>query len=172
MFGRGRTVFDQFYTRPHIISDCLAMMTNHIGSVDVPFIVDASCGDNQFLNTCRLLYPKATLFASDIQSSAGVQKDFRHLRRADIHFKKGGLLGFNPPFGRNGKAAKDYLEHMIHLQQPTFILILLPDSLQLSNISGYELVFVSPLPTDSFYRLYDGKIFDSNVSCYFFKCDY
>ena len=70
------------------------------------------------------------------------------------------MIGFNPPFGANGKLAEKFLLHSMEVWKADVIIFILPFITTRLDFEGYTKISVKQLPKNSFVLATTGKPFD------------
>lgn len=115
-----RTGIDDFYTSRETVD---ALM-NHFPTPGIYF--DMSAGDGY---VAKKLVERGWTIAGQVD----VAPRGDHITKGsflDISPQQVTLVGFNPPFGRQAALAKQFLQHVAQVWNPTYIAIILPRSLR------------------------------------------
>jgi predicted RNA methylase len=106
--GLKRDLFDKFYTRNHIVLQCLKLVKEHITITTDDIIIEPSAGNGAFLIELEKQY-RNKIIAYDIkpENVKIIEKDF--LQIENIKGKNVHIIG-NPPFGRQSSFAKKFIK--------------------------------------------------------------
>ncbi len=107
---------DKYYTPKHIVKHCVDKTFEVIGKENITEIIDSSAGDGAFLEYSDVsydLYPEH----KDI-----IQQDFTTLK---LPYKKGRLIGWNPPFGSRNSLIKKFMKQSSNFGD--YIAMILPN---------------------------------------------
>lgn len=141
---------DQYYTTPSVIQWAYEILKPRLSSVKTKLAVDITAGRNEFLP----LFPKSwDTFACDLDppKETQVQKaDFRDIVAKDLKELRGGVFGFNPPFGPKCQLGIEVALHGIQIQSPEIIILILTCAGSRRKLSGYILVDRIVVPKDAF----------------------
>lgn len=150
--------FDKFYTKPEIVDQCL----EYLDLTKFDCIIEPSAGGGAFSNKIP------GIFAFDLvpENENIQQADWLKLDKTQFEQYKNILVIGNPPFGNNGKLAKEFLvESMKFANTVAFIL---PKSFKKSSVKNrlpldFETISENDLPVNSF--TLNGE--DYSVPCVF-----
>lgn len=123
---------------------------------------DFSAGDGAFGNILKIRFLNIKYHGIDIcpTSKSIKTQDFLSLNLNDSKEIKNweDIVGFNPPFGRGGKIAKNFINHVMSAK-PKYILTILP--VRDYIYSGYEIIKEEFLQENSFYTFDDKSPFST-----------
>lgn len=118
--------------------------------------IDFSCGKNEFvpLLSCKTV-------AYDISPcEGGIIQDWLTVSNVP----ENAIIGLNPPFGYQGRVAKEFIEHGLKFS-PKYLFLILPNMRW--KPPGYEIIYEEDLPDDSYYEPISNKTF-KEISTTFF----
>lgn len=152
---------DQFFTKQDVSKKCIQVTKEYIdlieNSLGPLFLVEPSAGNGDFFYN----FPKETRLAFDIDKPKNiVDASYIETNFLDIKIAKNVVYIGNPPFGKSGKLAFDFIMKCIDLEASIIAFILPPNintkaRLKLIKKHGYDIVHSEQLPTSSFY-FYNG----------------
>lgn len=165
---------DQFFTKEKITRKCINIVNKCIDiikpSLEELSIVEPSAGNGDFYYN----FPKGNNFAFDIEKpkhiidQTYIESDFLKVPwlLPDTIY-----IG-NPPFGKSGKLAFDFIMKCIELKASIIAFILPPNinskaRMDLIKESGYSLIYHKLLPSDSFYFYNNKEVIDSTAESVF-----
>jgi len=149
--GFNRNIRDAFYTKPHIASDCIKLLKQHINLDSFQTIIEPSAGSgafsNLFINDNRI-----TSYDIEPQHTSIIKADFLTV---DLFLEGKTLIIGNPPFGRQSMILKKFIKRCCHQIKADTIAFILPLSFsnqhnQLAFPLTYHLLYEYPIPKDSF----------------------
>jgi len=159
---------DQFFTKEKISKKCIKITQKYIDmikpSIQNSFMVEPSAGNGDFYYN----FPKENLkLAFDIERPKHINKilpDFNYIESDFLsitHLSPNSIYIGNPPFGKSGKLAFDFIQKCIYFKAAIIAFILPPNintkvRMDIIKERGYHLVDHRQLPSDSFY-FYNNK---------------
>lgn len=160
-------IFDQFYTRREVAERCMADVKRELArqgedmEAHRGLWIEPSAGMGAFLS----LMPEGRRIGVDLDPPEGampeiVKADFRHWEAPEGYARPAIIVG-NPPFGRNGSLALQFLRRSAGIAK--YVCFILPRTFQKTSmqdkvVSVLDLVYDRQLEDDAFThvdRLYD-----------------
>lgn len=156
--SRSRSVTkEDYYTKKEIVSSLadeyiIPLIRKH----KLKWFVDFSAGDaylseyiGKYIKCINIdkypaQGPRVPIFKEDFLKLKSVPK---------LPDNESSIVGFNPPFGRNGKMAIQFIEHAIKIVQPEFIACILPHAAAVRNYTTMKPILTKPLNGCSFYSV-------------------
>ena len=140
---------DKFYTCTKVAEACLRQLADHVPLTEDDFFVEPAAGSGAFLN----LLPAGRCIGLDIAPDAPGIWTQNFLHRTPIRTAGRQIVVGNPPFGRNGKGARDVINHAAKFAD--VIAFILPASFRKASVMAQidpclHLVHQCDLPPDSF----------------------
>lgn len=153
-------LYDKYYTKPDVAKLCVS----HIDDLDTyDNIIEPSAGNGAFLG----YLPKYEAYDIFPEHRSIIRQDFLLL---DKNYNGKTLFIGNPPFGRRGNLAKEFIRKCISLNAHT-IAFILPETFKKKTNQGYnifpkdfKLKSIIDLPKNSFFNVND----DYDIPCTFF----
>lgn len=132
--------YDKYYTPDDLVKHCINKIDEIIGFDNITEYIESSAGAGAFLN-----YIKNKNFkAYDIKPEHDLVEEANFLK-LDLPYKKGRLIGFNPPFGRSMNLATQFYKKSIKIGD--YVAFILPIS-QLNNkynLFEFDLIYSEDL---------------------------
>ena len=140
--GLKRDLFDKFYTKKHIVLQCLHLIKEHVAMTKDDIIIEPSAGNGAFLIELEKQY-KNKIIAYDIkpENEKIIETDF--LQIDNIQGKNVHIIG-NPPFCRQSSFVKKSCEFALT------ICFILPKSFQNTFNEYFHLIHSIDLEKDAF----------------------
>ena len=164
--NRNRNAYKSiYYTQVEVMETGCKWLKSYVD--DPVKLLDFSAGNGALGGILKKHIPNAEYFPFDIQPTheSVTQCDFLETR-VTCHPD---VIGFNPPFGREGRIALQFLEQAL-TYKPKYILVILPLRPWLfNNIVVKQRVI---LTADSFYTIEDDKPFSTASEMLLLECDY
>lgn len=148
---------EDYYTHQHVISDLtddyiIPLIKKH----KLKYFVDFSAGD-AYLADKLAKYIKCINIdkhpARDALRPIIKQNFLKMTTIPDLPVELPTLVGFNPPFGRNGKLAIQFIEHAIRIINPDYFACILPHTAAMKSYNTLQLLTAVPLNQSSFYSV-------------------
>jgi hypothetical protein len=156
---------DQFFTKEEVSLNCIEITNRYVNlikpSLGFTFYVEPSAGNGDFYRNL----PSERTIAFDIEKPTHVDDLYTSYVETDFlgvgPLIENGIYIGNPPFGKRGKKAFDFILKCIDLDAAIIAFILPPNintKLRLTTIreKGYEIVHIDALKPNSFY-FYNGE---------------
>ncbi len=149
---------DQWYTKPEIAKLCVDKMVE-LGYIDYyTLCIEPSCGEGVFLNELKKVVNPLNVRGFDLDPKTN-DCEKQDWLKADYVFDNGSIVIGNPPYGKKGKLAAEFINHSFTMVDTVgFIVpITLAKSWTAQKKINKEasLVFEMELPKDSF--IFEGK---------------
>ena len=166
--GLTRNTIDKYYTKPHIVEQCINLAIEHLKIISEDFIIEPSAGNGSFINEIKNITSNYIFYDLEPEHSEIIKQDyllFDYPTNIQNNYKKIHVIG-NPPFGRQSSLAIQFIKKSC--QFCNSISFILPksfkkDSMQKSFPINYHLIVQYDIPDNSF--LVDNK--EHNVPCVF-----
>src|SRR6478609_2014426 len=136
----------------HIVENAIVPLINQ---ENIKLFVDSSAGD-AYLSTAiksRLADVKVKNFDLNPKSDSFETItccDFLKTKPKNTSRTVKTMVGFNPPFGINGKLANDFILHSIKSWKADMMIFILPYIVSKNDYDGYDKITVKQLPRNSF----------------------
>ena len=173
--NRNRNAFKNiYYTQPNTMNVAAEWIKKHIKcSSNYPLkVVDFSAGDGLFGKTLASVVRHINYIGVDIEpTDPSVEKcDFLNMPYTQYQkLSNPDVIGFNPPFGREGRDAIRFMQIALTLQ-PKWMIVILPfRPWSMSNIFIMERLVLEP---NSFFTIEDGMPFSTASEMLLLQCDY
>lgn len=166
--GLTRNTIDKYYTKPHIVEQCINLAIEHLKIINEDFIIEPSAGNGSFINEIKKITSNYIFYDLEPEHSEIIKQDyllFDYPTNIQNNYKKIHVIG-NPPFGRQSSLAIQFIKKSCQFCDS--ISFILPksfkkDSMQKSFPINYHLIVQYDIPDNSF--LVDNK--EHNVPCVF-----
>ena len=166
--GLTRNTIDKYYTKPHIVEQCINLAIEHLKIISEDFIIEPSAGNGSFINEIKNITSNYIFYDLEPEHSEIIKQDyllFDYPTNIQNNYKKIHVIG-NPPFGRQSSLAIQFIKKSCQFCDS--ISFILPksfkkDSMQKSFPINYHLIVQYDIPDNSF--LVDNK--EHNVPCVF-----
>ena len=166
--GLTRNTIDKYYTKPHIVEQCINLAIEHLKIINEDFIIEPSAGNGSFINEIKNITSNYIFYDLEPEHSEIIKQDyllFDYPTNIQNNYNKIHVIG-NPPFGRQSSLAIQFIKKSC--QFCNSISFILPksfkkDSMQKSFPINYHLIVQYDIPDNSF--LVDNK--EHNVPCVF-----
>ena len=141
--------YDKFYTNPEIAKACMRELAAHVALTDNDLFIDPAAGDGAFSNQVSA----DRCISLDVAPDAlGIQK-MNFLRWTPPKTGKRVIVIGNPPFGKNGKGARCFINHAAKFAD--VIAFILPASFKKASVMAQinpclHVVHQCDLPPESF----------------------
>ena len=100
--------YDKYYTPTNVAKYCFDKTLDIIGKKNISYIIESSAGNGAFLKHIENSYV-APYMAIDIEPESDNISKYDFFKLHEIFpYKKGCLIGFNPPFGKGGTLYKKF----------------------------------------------------------------
>lgn len=133
---------DRYFTKKSILKQIVTWVEHYIEPDDT--LIDFSCGNNDF---ARLLGIQSISY--DLIPTEGAHKrDWLSVSPSEIDASRL-VIGLNPPFGFQGKVAKQFIHHAL-LFEPRYLFLILPNINLIPQ--NQKILFEKILPSDAFYE--------------------
>ncbi|MBU4689963.1 hypothetical protein KQ873_02855 [Mycoplasma zalophidermidis] len=143
---------DQFYTNPLVCDNLVKIIKKTIPLQFKKNILEPSAGTGNFIDSLKSIGYKGNILAYDIEPKYKniIKQDYLKL---NIPYDKNRLIIGNPPFGRRGKLALDFLNK--GLEESDYVCYILPNifkrfSIQKRVKKNAKLILSLDLDEDSF----------------------
>lgn len=145
---------DKFYTNPFITDYIVDIIKHKFQNFNDKRFIEPSAGSGNFINSLlKIGVKKKNILAYDIDPYNNKfikKKDYLKLK---IKYDKNNFIIGNPPFGKNGKLALEFLNK--GLSESDVVVFILPSlferySIQKRITKDAKLVYTAPLPNSSF----------------------
>ena len=166
--GLTRNTIDKYYTKPHIVEQCINLAIEHLKIINEDFIIEPSAGNGSFINEIKKITSNYIFYDLEPEHSEIIKQDyllFDYPTNIQNNYKKIHVIG-NPPFGRQSSLAIQFIKKSCQFCDS--ISFILPksfkkESMQKSFPINYHLIVQYDIPDNSF--LVDNK--EHNVPCVF-----
>lgn len=166
--GLTRNTIDKYYTKPHIVEQCINYLQQYISIHNTDLFIEPSAGNGSFINEIKNITSNYIFYDLEPEHSEIIKQDyllFDYRNSIQNNYNKIHVIG-NPPFGRQSSLAIQFIKKSC--QFCNSISFILPksfkkDSMQKSFPSHFHLLFEFDIPYNSF--LVDNK--EHNVPCVF-----
>lgn len=151
---------DQFFTKEEVAKECIEITEHYVdlikSSLDHLFYVEPSAGNGDFYKNLST----KNKVAFDIEKPKHISNLYSSYVEANFlevdYMWRNGIYVGNPPFGKRGKKAFEFILRCIYLDASIIAFILPPNINTKARINqiqeeGYEIVFHKKLPERSFY---------------------
>ena len=166
--GLTRNTIDKYYTKPHIVEQCINLAIEHLKIISEDFIIEPSAGNGSFINEIKNITSNYIFYDLEPEHSEIIKQDyllFDYPTNIQNNYNKIHVIG-NPPFGRQSSLAIQFIKKSCQFCDS--ISFILPksfkkESMQKSFPINYHLIVQYDIPDNSF--LVDNK--EHNVPCVF-----
>ena len=166
--GLTRNTIDKYYTKPHIVEQCINLAIEHLKIINEDFIIEPSAGNGSFINEIKNITSNYIFYDLEPEHSEIIKQDyllFDYPTNIQNNYNKIHVIG-NPPFGRQSSLAIQFIKKSCQFCDS--ISFILPksfkkESMQKSFPINYHLIVQYDIPDNSF--LVDNK--EHNVPCVF-----
>ena len=159
---------DQFFTRPQIVSRIVnKIILPLIEEHRIDTFLDSSASDGMLGRRIGSL--RVINYDIDPKHDDVTQADFLEVKPHSTTRHRF-MIGFNPPFGKNGKTANRFLDAASRWN-PVVMIMILPHCSTKHIVPGYTIRNKYAMPNDAFYTA-DGRTFRTpSFMCIYTKGD-
>jgi hypothetical protein len=163
--GLTRNGVDKYYTKDHIVTECMELINKNVLITTDDLIVEPSAGNGAFIPDIKKLSSNYKFYDLEPQHPEIITQDYLNVNINDhkvIH-----IIG-NPPFGRQSSTVIKFIKKSCSFMGTNSISFILPRSFKKQSLQrhfplDYHLIVSHDLPDNSF--LVNGK--DHSVPCVF-----
>lgn len=145
---------DKFYTNPIITDYIINIVRDKFEDFDKKIFIEPCAGSGNFVNSLlKVGIKKQNILAYDIEPHNNKFIKKQDYLKLNIKYNKNNITIGNPPFGKNGKLALQFLNKS--LNESDIVIFILPllfkrYSVQKQVSENAKLVYEIPLPVNSF----------------------
>jgi hypothetical protein len=161
--GLNRDTMDKYYTKPYIVSECIAKIKEYITIDSNDLIIEPSAGNGAFITEIKTISNQYKFYDLYPENNQIIKQDYLKLNIS--HDKKIHIIG-NPPFGRQSSLAKQFIKKSCMIGDS--ISFILPKSFKKDSMKkcfnmNFHLIYEKDIDDNGF--LVNGV--DNNVPCVF-----
>ncbi|CAD7704649.1 unnamed protein product [Ostreobium quekettii] len=142
LFSRRYTSYGRHFTIPEVLDEVVRQLLKHIAVDDQ--VVDFSCGSNAFIALLKTLCEGKEIdfkaydpFTPKV-TTAWQRESWFNVRPRQLNPGDHLVIGLNPPFGKNGSLASQFVMHAAKFQ-PRVIALIVPPKTPVPT--GYDVVY-------------------------------
>ena len=110
--GLTRNTIDKYYTKPHIVEQCINLAIEHLKIINEDFIIEPSAGNGSFINEIKNITSNYIFYDLEPEHSEIIKQDyllFDYPTNIQNNYNKIHVIG-NPPFGRQSSLAIQFIK--------------------------------------------------------------
>lgn len=165
--GLKRNAIDKYYTKHHIVEQCIKLIKKYIPIKQSDLIIEPSAGDGAFIHHIKLLSNIYQFYDIEPAHNEIIKQDFLEFNLAEIEqtYEKIHIIG-NPPFGHQASLAIKFIKKCYRFANS--ISFILPKSFKKDSMKKhfslhFHLIYETDLAENAF--LVNGT--ETDVPCIF-----